>query len=174
MTATTSGADAPAAQAGNILDIAAGKPATRDGSTTTTSTTTNGSTSDTDESAVDSFLGAIRQHESGGNYQIYNQSGLSNASGAYQFIGSTWKGLGGSTSSAAEASPAEQDRIARAYALKLFQQFGSWKLVAVAWYGGSGVAEQVTRGQDPGSPEGQGPYLAYGDTIQRMMQGGAK
>lgn len=130
------------------------------------------SASDGDPNGVEAFLAATRTHESGGDYTIYNQSGLSNASGAYQFLGSTWQGLGGSTANAAEASPAEQDAIARRYALSLFDRFHSWRLVAIAWYGGPGVAEQVARGVDPGSPDGQGGYLDYGDTIVRMMNGG--
>jgi hypothetical protein len=53
----------------------------------------------------------------------------------------------------------------------LFNQFHSWRLVAIAWYGGPGVAQQVAAGQDPGSPQGQGGYLAYGNTIAGMMGG---
>lgn len=139
---------------------------------TTRQTGAAGATGDTDPGAVESFLAATRQHESGGDYGIYNQSGLSNASGAYQFIGTTWRGLGGSTQNAAEASPEEQDAIARRYAQQLFEQFGSWRLVAIAWYGGPGIAQQVANGQNPGAPDQQGSYLAYGDTIQRLMSGG--
>jgi hypothetical protein len=135
-------------------------------------TGTNMSGSDSDPAAIEAFLNATKQHESGGDYTIYNQSGQSNASGAYQFLGSTWKGMGGSTANAAEASPAEQDAIARKMAQQLFDKYHSWRLVAIAWYGGPGVADQVAAGQNPGSPEGQGPYLAYGDTIMRMMSGG--
>jgi hypothetical protein len=127
---------------------------------------------DDDPGSVDSFLAAIRQKESGGDYTIYNQSGLSNASGAYQFIGTTWQGLGGSTANAAEASAGEQDRIARAYAMQLFEQFHSWRLVAIAWFGGPGIAEKAARGADPGAPEGQGRYLDYGNSIVAAMQGG--
>jgi hypothetical protein len=139
---------------------------------TTTDTGLIGGADDNDPAAVDNFLNAIKTKESGGDYKIYNQSGLSNASGAYQFIGSTWKGLGGSTNAAAEASKEEQDRIARAYALQLFNQFHSWRLAAVAWYGGPGIAEKVAQGQDPGSPEGQGGYLDYAASIRKSMAGG--
>ena len=167
----------PANVAQNILDVASGKQPTNQTQTTVTKTPVpgqpqTGATGDSDPGAVDAFLGAIRQHESGGNYQIRNTSGQSNAAGAYQFIGSTWRGLGGSTASAADASPAEQDAIARAYATSLFNEFHSWRLAAIAWYGGPGIAQQAARGVDVGSPQGQGPYAAYGDTIERMMQGG--
>ena len=49
--------------------------------------------------------------ESGGDYSKYNSAG-SGASGAYQIMPGTWKAYGGSTANAADASPAEQDRIA--------------------------------------------------------------
>jgi hypothetical protein len=156
-----------------ILDKAAGKPSTYAPETTTDPTQPGAMTgADNDAGAVDAFLNAIKQKESGGDYTIRNTSGESNAAGAYQFIGTTWKGLGGSTASAAEASPAEQDRIARAYALQLFQQFKSWRLVALAWYGGPGVAEQAARGQDPGAPARQGRYLDYANSIVTAMSGG--
>jgi hypothetical protein len=149
--------------------------------TTSSSTGTNGQStlsnttkgSDSDPAAVDAFLNATKQHESGGNYQArYSGPAQSDAAGAYQFLSTTWQGMGGSTASAADASPAEQDAIAKKMALQLFNQFHSWRLVAIAWYGGPGVAQQAASGTNPGSPEGQGGYLAYGDTIQRMMSGG--
>lgn len=52
---------------------------------------------------------AIVQCESGGQNTPPNSAG---ASGYYQFIPSTWKGLGGSTAHAYQASKAEQDRLA--------------------------------------------------------------
>ncbi len=52
---------------------------------------------------------AIVQCESGGQNLPPNSAG---ASGYYQFIPSTWKGMGGSTSDAYKAGKAEQDRLA--------------------------------------------------------------
>ena len=119
---------------------------------------------------IDAFLAATRQHESGGNYTIYNQSGLSDASGAYQYISSTWNNYKGYRN-AADAPPEVQDEKARADATALFAKYGDWRLVAIAWYGGPGIADQVAKGINPGSPAGQGPYLAYGDKIVSMMGG---
>lgn len=163
----------------NSLDVLGGKSpshstktqaATTPGAGTTTGT---GSTGDSDPGAIDAFLNATKQHESTGNYQArYSGPVNSDAAGAYQFLSTTWKSAGGSTASAADASPAEQDSVARSYATQLFNQFHSWRLVAIAWYGGPGKAAEVAAGKDPGSPEGQGPYLAYADTIQKMMAGG--
>ena len=52
---------------------------------------------------------AIVQCESGGQNIPPNSAG---ASGYYQFMQATWKGLGGSTTHAYQASKAEQDRLA--------------------------------------------------------------
>jgi len=49
--------------------------------------------------------------ESGGDYRKWNNAG-SGASGAYQIMPGTWKHYGGSTRNAADADPAEQDRVA--------------------------------------------------------------
>jgi len=52
---------------------------------------------------------AIVQCESGGQNLPPNWAG---ASGYYQFMPATWRGLGGSTPHAYQASKAEQDRLA--------------------------------------------------------------
>ncbi|MCA1683024.1 MAG: transglycosylase family protein [Actinobacteria bacterium] len=54
---------------------------------------------------------AVVQCESGGQNLPPNSAG---ASGYYQFLPSTWKGMGGSTPNAYQASKAEQDRLAGA------------------------------------------------------------
>lgn len=49
----------------------------------------------------------IRKYESGGNYRAENPS--SSASGAYQFIDSTWRAITGRSDRAKDAPPAVQD-----------------------------------------------------------------
>ncbi len=66
---------------------------------------------------------AIVQCESGGQNLPPNSAG---ASGYYQMMPATWKGLGGSTSDAYKASKAEQDRLA-----------------AKLWNGGAGASNWV-------------------------------
>ena len=61
------------------------------------------------------FLACVRRHESGGNYRAENPT--STASGAYQFLDSSWRTLSaraghGSYSHAASAPPAVQDAVA--------------------------------------------------------------
>jgi len=69
---------------------------------------------------------AIVQCESGGQNLPPNSAG---ASGYYQMLPSTWKGLGGSTPAAYQASKAEQDRLA-----------------ATLWAGGAGAHNWVCAG----------------------------
>ena len=61
------------------------------------------------------FLACVRRHESGGNYQAENPT--STASGAYQFLDSSWRTLSaragyGGYGHAASAPPAVQDAVA--------------------------------------------------------------
>lgn len=71
-----------------------------------------------------SVLALIQQHESGGNYTAQNPT--STASGAYQFVNTTWQqvaqqtGAGTQYASAAQAPPAVQD----ANALWLLRNYG--------------------------------------------------
>jgi septal ring factor EnvC (AmiA/AmiB activator) len=69
---------------------------------------------------------AIVQCESGGQNLPPNSAG---ASGYYQMLPSTWRGLGGSTPNAYQASKAEQDRLA-----------------AALWAGGAGAHNWVCAG----------------------------
>jgi len=69
----------------------------------------------------------IRKHESGGNYRALNPS--SGASGAYQFLDSTWQGVTGLPGKAMNYSPAQQDAA-------------FWKL----WNNGAGANQWVTAG----------------------------
>lgn len=67
----------------------------------------------------------IRKYESGGNYRAQNPS--STASGAYQFLDSTWQSVTGLPGRAMNYSPAQQDAA-------------FWKL----WNNGRGASQWVT------------------------------
>lgn len=81
-----------------------------------------------------SILSQIKACESGGSYTVVNPS--SGASGAYQFLTSTWRGLPASAgySTAASAPPSVQDRAAR----QLFAQAGTspWTASSGCWSNG--------------------------------------
>lgn len=107
---------------------------------------------------IDAFMNALKMQESGGDYTATNPSG---ASGAYQFMPATWKAVGGTTATAAQASPADQDRIARAYALRLYQQYGNWADVASVWYSGQPLSR---------APQGaQGAYPSVPQYVQQLL-----
>ena len=80
------------------------------------------------------FLACVRQRESGGDYTIHELSGASQASGAYQFLPSTWDAIAAASGRSdlvgidpAAASAADQDAMAQA----LYSQQG-----AAPWGGG--------------------------------------
>ncbi len=77
-------------------------------------------------------LTTIRTLESAGNYQA--QSAVSTASGAYQFLDSTWNGYGGFPR-ACNAPPAVQDaRAAAAVSAILAANGGDVGAIPVVWY----------------------------------------
>lgn len=87
---------------------------------------------------MDRFMGAIRSKESGANYQAVGaMTKFGRATGAYQFIDSTW-GYYKGYPRAKDAPPAVQDERARELMGQYFQQFGNWHDVASAWYSGPG------------------------------------
>jgi len=88
------------------------------------------------------ILATIRTRESGGNYGAQNPS--STASGAYQFIDSTWNsltakyGIGVGYPKAKLAPPEIQDAVAAKYAQEILQQAGGdVSKVPVAWFTGN-------------------------------------
>ena len=94
------------------------------------------------QSDVDKILATIRKRESGGDYGIKAKG--SSASGAYQFIDSTWKALtkkakmGEEFSSAREAPKEIQDAIAKLHVEDLLKQAGGdVSKVPLGWYTGN-------------------------------------
>ncbi len=92
---------------------------------------------------IDQIMAGFRVVESSNNYTaIGPQTKYGNATGAYQFLNSTWGGYGGYTR-AADAPPEVQDERARQLMTTYFNEFGSWALVAVAWHAGPGKARKA-------------------------------
>lgn len=101
---------------------------------------------------IDRILRTIRQRESGGNYTAKNP--YSSASGAYQFIDSTWGGYGG-YKQAWMAPQAVQDARARQHVQEILGRYKNdlWAVPA-AWYTGSyrGRGNLDYRPGGPGNP----------------------
>lgn len=94
------------------------------------------------DDVVGQIMVGIKRMESGGNYRALN--GGSGASGAYQFLDSTWGGYGGYRR-AMDAPPEIQDARARQLMTAYYQRFGTPAAVAQAWLGGPGsVGKNVT------------------------------
>lgn len=126
--------------------------------------------------ALTLFMAAIRVQESGDNYRAFNTG--SRASGAYQFLDSTFHGalraagLGNSVyihMPAYLAPPAVQDAAARALMGGYYATLGhSWYNVAEAWYGGPGAVGHPDWGGGPGYPN-VGQYAAHVMLIFRAL-----
>lgn len=101
---------------------------------------------------VDWFLQALRLHESSNNYGA--KSPHSSASGAYQYIDSTWNNYKGYPE-AWMAPPHVQDERARQDVIRFYNQYGSWDKVAIAHFGGPGyVDDDWSKPPAPNNPTG--------------------
>jgi hypothetical protein len=100
--------------------------------------------------SVAQVLATIRQRESGGNYAAQAKGG--SASGAYQFIDSTWQSLTkkfgmGTQYSSAKLAPKEiQDQIAAKYVKEILDKNGGdISKVPLVWYTGNAQGQMSPR-----------------------------
>ena len=121
------------------------------------------------------FLAAIRTHESGGDYTAANPS--STASGAYQFIDSTWRSESAPAGAAPyaramDAPPAVQDAVATFMATNLYNSPAgnhAWANVAGGWYLGHVPLPSEMDVAPPGN--GNLTPRMYEDAIAALMAG---
>jgi hypothetical protein len=84
-----------------------------------------------DPAGLDAFMWGLRQEESSNRYNLAPESG-SSASGAYQYLRSSWANYGGYAQ--AYLAPASvQDQKAKADLTRLYNQYHNWDQVAAAW-----------------------------------------
>jgi hypothetical protein len=100
---------------------------------------------------VDRVLSTIKGGESGGNYNAKNPN--SSASGAYQFIDSTWQaatrkyGIGQEYKTARSAPPEIQDMVARKSVEDLLSKYnGDVDKVVNVWYTGNPAGNMTAAG----------------------------
>lgn len=132
-------------------------------------------------SELQAFMAAIRRLESGsfdGNYgAIGPYTGrMGNARGAYQIMSANWDswareaGIAGAYWGSKEA----QDHVAEFKFRQYYERFGSWELVAVAWFGGPGAAARAQK-NGLGSLSGQTDVIGaidipeYAQLIRQYM-----
>lgn len=88
--------------------------------------------------SLDRYMAAIRALESSGNYQAEGKpTPWGTATGAYQYLDSTWDNYGG-YARAKDAPPEVQDEKARMDMQRYYDDYGSWDSVSAAWYSGPG------------------------------------
>jgi hypothetical protein len=117
---------------------------------------------------IDQFMAGLRQVENGGAYN-WDNNGYG-AYGAYQFLDGTWRQAASIAGvSPSDHSPQAQDAAARALIQKYWDQFGDWKLVAVAWHAGPDDAlKAAQQGLDYTQTIGDANVSTY-DYVQRVM-----
>lgn len=95
----------------------------------------------TSKKAVDAAMLAISGQESGGNYDSVNTD--SGASGAFQIMPENWPSWAENAGIGADAPMTQENQniVARHKMLEYYNQFGNWRDVAIAWYGGPGAVD---------------------------------
>lgn len=115
---------------------------------------------------LDLYLKGLRETESNNNYTA--ESSYSTASGAYQYIDGTWNNEGG-VKRAKDASPAVQDARARRDAIRDYNRFKDWEMVA-AWHLYPDWADKKHMwNRSPG--RGNDTVRNYVDKVLRYMPG---
>lgn len=96
------------------------------------------------------FMAAIRRLESGSYEGNYGAMGVMTSSGhrargAYQIMEQYWAGWAAEAGLAGAdwRSRKAQDAVARHRMTKLYEEFGSWDLVAIAWFAGPSKARRA-------------------------------
>ena len=115
---------------------------------------------------LDLYLKGLRETESGGNYTAANPN--SSARGAYQYITSTWNNYGG-YSQAHMAPPEVQDRKAREDAIRIYNRFKDWEIVAAYHLYPAWATDRNKWHLSPGV--GNSTVRDYVDKVLRYMGG---
>jgi hypothetical protein len=152
---------------GDVTPGAAPMQSSTSGSQILTAISGPGATSNGD---LGTFISAISGQESGGNYDATNAR--TGASGRFQIMPENWPswskeaGLGDN----APRTPANQDLVAQFKMQQYFDQFGNWRDVAIAWYGGPGAVNYSEEAKNRKQGNGNEPSInEYADTVMKRM-----
>lgn len=99
------------------------------------------------ENNVFDVMWAIRMHESGGNYK--SRSKWSSASGAYQFIDSTWNNFGGYERAYLAPARVQDERMFKSLRVR-FDQYGDWEKVIASHFYPAWANDKSKWNQSPG------------------------
>ena len=99
---------------------------------------------------LDVFMRAIAQQESGGRWDAvgpYTGPTYGRAVGRWQIMEKIWPGWAAEAGipGASWEDPAAQEHVARFKMTQYYRRYGSWPLVAIAWFAGPGRANTAAR-----------------------------
>jgi hypothetical protein len=140
------------------------EPGSSDHFAATTSATTP---TETGGLTLDEVVHGIMLQESGGNYTAHSPYG--SASGAYQYIDSTWNDYGG-YAHAKDAPPAVQDQKMRSDTEAAYKKLGDWDRVIAAHFAGEGGQAGPKSGWNvhPGDPHNPS-IQEYVDSVKQHI-----
>lgn len=119
-------------------------------------------------SEIDRFIAALIGQESNGDPNVRNAD--SGAMGLGQIMPENWGPWAEEAGvNAADFSPANQMRVIKYKIGKYYEQYGNWRDVAVAWYGGAGGVQRLHAGGGYGDEDGYPSLRAYADSVLSKM-----
>ena len=127
----------------------------------------------TSKKAVDAAMLAISGQESGGNYDSVNTD--SGASGAFQIMPENWPSWAENAGIGADAPMTQENQniVARHKMLEYYNQFGNWRDVAIAWYGGPGAVDYSEAAKNAPQYYNGNEYPSineYADSVMERMR----
>jgi len=117
---------------------------------------------------IDKFMQAIGTQESGGNYNLVNPD--SGAAGKYQFMPESWGDYAEAVGLPRNLpmTPENHEKVARLNMERLYNKFGNWRDVAIAWYGGEGAVNYSDAAKS--RPQGKYPSInSYADSVMSIF-----
>lgn len=123
-------------------------------------------------SELDAFMNAIMGQESGGDPNVVNAD--SGAQGLFQIMPDNWvpwaREAGADPN---DRSAANQRKVAASKMMAYYKQFGNWRDVAIAWYGGPGAVAYSNKDASQGGYPSINAYADQAMAKFNSLKGGA-